>query len=285
MINVILGKGCEKFENVKEDKHLNQPAGFYAEIRNSKILLVEDNIVNQQVALGILKKLDLHADVANDGEEAINLLSNSTYDLVFMDIQMPGIDGFTATQIIRDQQSKVIQHSIPIVAMTAHAMNGDSDKCFQVGMNGYITKPVSFQEIEENIRKFLLKSSVSETSEMITDSEIRINKVWNKDEFLDHIMYDQELYIEIINIFARKLPEFTEKLHKTIIEEKNVTEAKLLGHSIKGAAANIGAEILQSISFKIEQCTILDEMNILLSQFIEAANNLQIELTQNREIG
>ncbi|MBN2511685.1 MAG: PAS domain S-box protein, partial [Sedimentisphaerales bacterium] len=108
-----------------------------------RILLVEDNITNQQVAIGILKKMGLYADAAANGVEAIKALEYIPYDLVLMDVQMPEMDGLEATRRIRHPESTVLNRRIPIIAMTAHAMQGDRDKCLKAGMDDYITKPVT----------------------------------------------------------------------------------------------------------------------------------------------
>ena len=134
------------------------------EIRRSsvRILLAEDNIINQMVAQGILNKLGYGADVVADGAEAVKVLKTISYDLVFMDCQMPLMDGYEATKEIRNLQSEVENHNIPIIAMTANAMQGDREKCLEAGMNDYIAKPVEPEVLKEIIEKWLShkKSSV-----------------------------------------------------------------------------------------------------------------------------
>ena len=120
-----------------------------------RLLLVEDNITNQQVALGILRKLGLHADAVADGAEAIHALSNIPYDLVLMDVQMPVMDGLEATRQIRSAQSPIANHNIPIIAMTAEAMQGDRERCLQAGMNDYVSKPVTPQALAERLERWL----------------------------------------------------------------------------------------------------------------------------------
>lgn len=119
-----------------------------------RILLAEDNKINQQVAINILKKLGCQTDTALNGKEALKTLENSTYDLVLMDIQMPEMDGFEATRTIRDTNSKVMNHNIPIIAMTAHAMKEDKQRCIDNGMDDYTSKPINPTELLEKIRKW-----------------------------------------------------------------------------------------------------------------------------------
>jgi signal transduction histidine kinase/CheY-like chemotaxis protein len=120
-----------------------------------RILLVEDNIVNQKVALGILKKLGLQADAAENGREALFALENLPYDLVLMDMQMPEMDGLEATRQIRDLESKVIDHEIPIIAMTANAMQEDRQRCLQAGMNDYVSKPIDAYVLAQALARWL----------------------------------------------------------------------------------------------------------------------------------
>jgi CheY-like chemotaxis protein len=122
---------------------------------DARILLVEDNITNQKVALGILHRLGLHADAVADGAEAVHALESIPYDLVLMDVQMPVLDGLEATAIIRDPESAVLNHAIPIIAMTAEAMHGDREKCLAAGMNDYVSKPVTPRSLADRLAVWL----------------------------------------------------------------------------------------------------------------------------------
>jgi len=122
-----------------------------------RILLAEDNVTNQMVALGILKKLGLRADAVANGQEALKALETITYDLVLMDVQMPVMDGLEATLQIRDLRSAVNNHAVPIIAMTANAMQGDREKYLEAGMNDYLAKPVKPQVLAEALEKWLPK--------------------------------------------------------------------------------------------------------------------------------
>ncbi len=123
--------------------------------RKIRILLAEDNMINLQVALNILKNNGYRADAVANGQEALRALEMIPYDLVLMDVQMPEMDGFEATIEIRNTDSAVINHDIPIIAMTAHAMKGDREQCLKVGMNDYLTKPVDPEALLEKIEKWL----------------------------------------------------------------------------------------------------------------------------------
>ena len=123
---------------------------------NPKILVVEDNIVNQKVTISMLKKLGFQADSAFNGKEAINaLMKHDDYDLVFMDCQMPVMDGYEAIRNIRDPKSGVLNNDIPVVALTANAMVGDDEKCFKAGMNDFIAKPVRPPDLLKALNRWI----------------------------------------------------------------------------------------------------------------------------------
>jgi CheY-like chemotaxis protein len=120
-----------------------------------KILVVEDNLQNQQVVVEILKSNGHSSDVANNGREAVAMLEKNSYDLVIMDILMPEMSGITATAIIRDHNSRVLNHQIPIIALTACAMYEDRERCMKAGMNDFLTKPISHTSLKATIKKWL----------------------------------------------------------------------------------------------------------------------------------
>ena len=123
--------------------------------RKLRILIAEDNPVNQKVSQAMLRRMGLQADVVANGLEAVNALQTIPYDLVLMDCQMPEMDGFEATRGIRQEGSKALNPGIPIIAMTALAMQGDREKCIQAGMNDFIAKPVQQRELAEMLASWL----------------------------------------------------------------------------------------------------------------------------------
>ncbi len=121
---------------------------------NIRILLAEDNVINQKVAITILKKLGYRVDIAANGKEAVQALEMIPYNMVLMDCQMPQMDGYDATREIRNPDSKVLNHNIIIVAMTANAMEGDREKCINAGMDDYVTKPIKKDAISSVMAHF-----------------------------------------------------------------------------------------------------------------------------------
>jgi two-component system sensor histidine kinase/response regulator len=123
--------------------------------RRGRLLLVEDNFVNERVAVYMLAKLGATVDVAKHGREAIDMLSKSCYDLVFMDCQMPEMDGFEATRIIRDRTSSVLDHAVRVVAMTANAFPDDRARALACGMDDHLAKPVDRSALANMLDKWL----------------------------------------------------------------------------------------------------------------------------------
>ena len=123
--------------------------------KKMRILVAEDNIINQKLALRLLEKFGYQADAVANGKEAVNALEMIKYNLVFMDVQMPVMDGFKATKIIRDPGSKVLNHDVNIIALTAHAMKGDREECIKAGMNDYLSKPINPNELYSIIEEYL----------------------------------------------------------------------------------------------------------------------------------
>ncbi len=224
-----------------------------------RILLAEDNITNQQVAVGILMKLGLKVDVAANGVEAIKALETFPYDLVLMDVQMPEMDGFDATRAIRNPQSRVLNQQVTIVAMTAHAMQGDREKCVQAGMDDYLTKPIERQALIAVLKKWLKSNGKVDQPEISKpEEEVVISTpekelaVFNYAAFMNRVMGDK-------NLARRVLKEFLEDLPVEITQLKNHVAAgdarlvQMQAHMIKGACATMGGEALRAVVWAMEQ--------------------------------
>jgi len=148
-----IGTTIQFFINVEKSTEPTKP--FYPNSMNrftADILLVEDNIINQEVAKSFLVDLGLNVFLASNGQEAIESLKTKSFDLIFMDCQMPIIDGYDTTRILRDDDTL---RSIPIIAMTANAMKGDKDACLKAGMNDYLAKPISVDDLQKILTRWL----------------------------------------------------------------------------------------------------------------------------------
>ena len=213
------------------------------------ILLAEDNAVNQKVALTILEKQGYSVHVAVNGEEAIDALKKERFDLVLMDIQMPKMDGIEAAQAIRNSKDNGYNPEIPIIAVTAHVFKEDMQKCLEAGMNSCITKPFKRQELFMEIERLVQDGSGNYEAEAITPPDN--GDVIDSAGALERLGDDADLLREIREIFSDDTPKQMEVL-KRAIDTNDVVLTERQAHSLKSAAANIGAESMREKSFEIE---------------------------------
>jgi two-component system sensor histidine kinase/response regulator len=219
--------------------------------RKHRILLAEDNIINQQVAMNILRKFGYSADVVNNGKEALRALEIIPYDLVLMDCQMAEMDGYKATGEIRNLTSKVLDHKIPVIAMTAHAMKGDREKCMEAGMDDYLCKPINPQELSDIIEKWIVKSDSFQQKEYTDEDVNSKKKILDKKGLLDRLMGDENLASKILNEFVNDVPNKLMAL-KEALNNGDASSVQNHAHNLKGASANVGAIALQEAAKEIE---------------------------------
>ena len=235
-----------------------------------RILLAEDNITNQQVALGILKKMGLHADAVANGAEAVTALEHVPYALVLMDVQMPTMDGIEATGHIRDPQSAVRNHGIPIIAMTAHAMQGDRERCLEAGMNDYVTKPVSPQALAEALTRWLPGEDTARPTAVSAAPEVAVlakaapvairpadadepeTVVFDRAGVVTRMMDDEDLARTVVEGFLEDIPRQIEVLRRCL-DTGDAEGATRQAHTIKGASANVGGEALRAVALEMEK--------------------------------
>jgi len=258
-----------------------------------RILLAEDNITNQQVAVGILKKLGLRADAVANGLEAVKALETLPYDLVLMDVQMPEMDGFEATGKIRDPQSAVLNHQIPIIAMTANVMQGDRERCLAAGMNDYVSKPISPSALAEALDKWLpqeitaAKQAAGQPEQVgpVTAAEAE-KPVFDQTGMLARMMDDEELARRVAEGFLEDLPTQIMVL-KEFLAAGDAAGTERQAHSIKGASANVGGEALRQVAFAMEQAakvgklqSVAERLPELLNQFDRLKAGMQLFIGQ-----
>jgi signal transduction histidine kinase/DNA-binding response OmpR family regulator len=219
--------------------------------RPIRILLAEDNLINQVVALRILEKLGYQADAVAQGQEVIAALQAQPYDLVLMDVQMPQMDGFEATRVIRDETTPGLNHQIPIIAMTAHAMKGDREKCLAAGMDDYVSKPVEPEELmaalERQLRGQASRGKNEPTPIMGQDQP----RIFDREVALKRLGGDQELFQQIARVFLMDVALQISMIKKNL-DARNFTQIGRQAHLLKGAAGNVGAVSLHELLIALE---------------------------------
>ncbi len=216
-----------------------------------RILLAEDNVINQKVAQNILNKLGYKADVVANGFEAVRALELIRYDLVLMDCQMPDLDGYEATAIIRDSTSKVLNNAIPIIAMTANAMQGDRDKCIESGMNDYLAKPIKKETLAEVLTKWLSKAGDATVLQYSTEHLSNADKLIFDAEDLVERLEDIDFVRSILEESLEEIPVLLEELQR-VCNGDDCLVIRRQAHTLKGFAANISAAALRESALHIE---------------------------------
>jgi PAS domain S-box-containing protein len=220
---------------------------------DSKILLVEDNLVNQKVACGLLKKIGLVADIAGNGQIALDKIAETHYDIVLMDCQMPVMSGYEATEAIRSNEENTNKH-LTIIAMTANAMEGDKEKCFESGMDDYLPKPVKLNVLKEVLDKWIKLNKENQLSEEQDMGEQPINKSNGViiDETvlssLKEIMEDE--FIEVLKLYMDESVSLMSDIHAGFSEEPD--ELLRAVHTLKSSSLNVGAMCLGDIAANME---------------------------------
>ena len=225
-----------------------------------RILVVEDNPTNQQVAVAILKKLGYHADLAAQGVEALRLLHEADYDLVLMDCEMPVMDGYAATRLIRGERTATRNPHLPIIALTADAMCGDRDKCLQAGMSDYLVKPIEPQQLADLLEKWLVTPPGGKVQPFLSQPPQGTQAVFNQAELLHRLAGDKDLAHRIIAGFLDDVPRQLRLLNNQLAagDARGVQQQ---AHTLKGAAASISAEALRAICSEVQEAAVARELN------------------------
>jgi hypothetical protein len=216
-------------------------------LRRLRILVIEDNRVNQQVAVGYLTKLGQLVDVADDGARGIAMVQDERYDLVFMDLQMPGMDGLAATREIRRLARPIAD--IPIIAMTADAMAGDRSRCLAGGMDDYISKPLKYDQLESLLDRWGHRLAGAREN-----SANNVDAVALLDRDVIASLVDavgEESFLAMVDLFRKDLEMRLSEVDGAVAEG-NLTAAASIAHYLRGAAANLGFSLLASSTATLE---------------------------------
>ncbi len=245
--------------------------------RRVRILVAEDNVVNQKVAVRILEKLGYRADAVANGQEAITALEKIGYDLVLMDVQMPEMNGFEATRIIRDPGSGVLRHDIPIVAMTAHALKGDRERCLEAGMDDYASKPVTALALSEILDRYL--GSAASSGGVVPEQNPSQASPVEIEQIREVADGDIEFERDLIETFLSDSEEQIRGL-EVALGEQDAEEVRGRAHTIKGSSANAGAKVMQELAYQMEKIGAGKE----LAQAPDVYSELKDAFEQAREL-
>lgn len=240
------------------------------QLPGARVLLVEDNELNQQVARELLRFTGVSVDVAENGQEAVDKICTGSYDLVLMDMQMPVMDGISATRIIRQQTQ---YDALPIVAMTANVLNDDKQRCFDAGMNDYVAKPIDPEHLWCTLRRWIKpreeeasdhpvadSPSVQRQQALIASTPTLPQGVPGLDVAagLKSVVGQTGLYLEILHKFSTAQTGVAERM-LSLLQEGERLQVETLSHTLKGVAGTIGAAEIRQLAFEIESATRVGE--------------------------
>ncbi len=263
-----------------------------------RVLLAEDNLTNQKVARLMLERLGLQVDIAGNGTEAVSALAEKTYDLVLMDCQMPEMDGYEATRLIRSPTSTTLNRAIPIIAMTANVMNNERQRCLDTGMNDFISKPVDILHLRTVLEKWLhperpqttmILPVVEPVEELQSDADSKV--LWDSSALERRMQGDRVMVDAVIETFLLDMPVQLQRLS----EQVSCSDTQLLSaqaHKIKGAAWNIGAAAMGELAYAMEQAGSHEDMELvrqlwpeLEESFIQLKHRLEERASETSDRG
>jgi CheY-like chemotaxis protein/HPt (histidine-containing phosphotransfer) domain-containing protein len=230
-----------------------------AVMRKERILLAEDNPVNQRVALGNLRKLGYEADVVANGLEVLDAMEIKRYDIILMDCHMPELDGYEVTREIR-QREKNGRH-VWIIAMTANVMVGDREKCLDAGMDDYVSKPLRRPELRTALERFTVDHNA-------TPAPVA------PDEMLANFDDDGVELAELIELFAASAPKSIAQMHAAV-EKNDAAALSFAAHTLKGSCGNLGKFPLYEICVQLEQIGRSGNLNGVGDLVVSAENELR----------
>ncbi|MCD6292323.1 MAG: response regulator, partial [Deltaproteobacteria bacterium] len=272
-----------------------------------RVLLVDDNQVNIKVGSKMLAKLGISCTTASNGLEALAALGAAYYDVVFMDIQMPEMDGYETTKQIRSRTTTTINPRITIIAMTAHAAKSDKDRCLAAGMNDFLTKPVRLEQLNEVLSRAMdnLKASpppvdkddiICENDFMGDDfmeddaefedfsqgdknSSVGNTQLFDRKTFLAKLDDDLELYRELLNDYRESSLSYLEDIENGV-KEKDFAKISIAAHSIKGSSGSIEAHQMHAAAYELEKAAKQENLELIN----EARETMETEFEILREI-
>jgi CheY-like chemotaxis protein len=251
-----------------------------SEAGKPRVLVVEDNVINQQLVLVMLARAGYVAEVAMDGREALALLRTRRFDLVLMDLQMPVMDGLQATRELRQPGSGVLDPAVPVVALTANAFAEDRARSFAAGMNDFLTKPVDPRRLLDTLAKWVRPPAATSPEaahdaqpQAAAAADLDAMPVLDRAGLFERAMDDAQLAADLLEAFLHEYPAMRESL-RAAIGGHDVIAAMNLAHTIKGAAGNVGALRVALSAARLEQQAASGPAGRLGDRFLELDRHL-----------
>lgn len=275
-IKVKLQDNPENFkdQDLKEDESIVIPESDIKLIRQKfRLLLAEDNLVNQKLISRILQESGYKAYTVSNGQEAVDEFKANGYDLILMDCQMPEKDGYTATAEIRTLNVEGHPNTLPIIAITAHALSGDKEKCILAGMNDYVAKPIFPDQLISKVDKWLRLNT--------TSLPVKLNPMKEQQKLfdLDHLdkmsLGNKEFKHELIDTYIQDLYKRKAKLDD-FIKEKMFDKISKEAHTLKGASFSVGATKLGELAFAIEKASKNEDFNEVVNFRNQFVKNMEL---------
>ena len=233
--------------NLRKAEAQGDQQHFKSLLQGTRVLLAEDNRVNQQLIIEYLRRVDAVVCVVSNGREAVERVAEQPFDVILMDLQMPVLDGLDATRQIRKMVDK---HDVPIIALTASAMPGDKDRCLGVGMNGYVTKPVSKLDLYNNLLQWVKPQGVEQAGIMEVKPPDMIG-ILDLQDALKRLEQDKEALQILFKLFMSEHKDDLWEIRSALRRQQPEVASKLL-HTLKGVSANISAARLQLVAGELE---------------------------------
>lgn len=257
--------------------------------RSLNTLLAEDDLINQKLAITVLEKNGFKVTLANNGLEVLDLMQKDKFDLIFMDVQMPELDGYETTLRIRDAETVTGEH-IPIIAMTAHAMKMHRDRCIEVGMDDYVSKPIKTDEVFKVMAKLFEGKEIAmkEAEQQVTKDEENSFQFFNLDFFSEQCVGDKMLMSELIKMFLKSVTPQLDSLDKAIAIRESF-DLNRITHKMRGSISPFGAKATGDLLFILEAMgkenswENIDEIYALAKTSVEKLmNELQFFLDESK---
>ncbi|MBF0550483.1 MAG: response regulator [Deltaproteobacteria bacterium] len=261
LFDTIMGVfGREAPSTCRPQLELESQPEILEDIEGSKVLLVEDNVMNQQVATEILESAGLVVEIVTNGREAVDAVFKTEYDLVLMDVQMPAMGGYEATRLIRREDRF---QDLPIIAMTAHAMKGAKEECLAAGMNDYVSKPIDPEQLFTTLTRWI-KPGVRQNAEEVRERRSKLKEQEGRVMLPVHLpgvdivaglarlQGNAGLYRQLLLDFADKYQAVTEEIRRLIAAD-DLETAERIAHTVKGIAGNISAQDVHQAARQLEE--------------------------------